>query len=235
MRKCPKLMDLGGEAPIDVNTLVAMEVVTRTTFGPRAPRRGTGRSSVVRRYELLIYAEGRHLNLFDVENEQELWHGDGGDDECVDALLQRFGDAVLLIGTVEAAPVPLVVELRDDPPGDDEDLGRWDHVAQADVDLPSGRLAVADEFGSRPLAEIPVARGRHRARIYYGDLDISRSVPGNPRRFYDRGHHYRVALWPVAEADVAAPVVLKRWAGIDALPAPEVEGDEASTLPEVDG
>jgi hypothetical protein len=44
-----------------------------------------------------------------------------------------------------------------------------------------------------------------------------------------------VALWPVDEEDIAAPVVLKRWAGIDALPAPEVEGDEAATLPEVDG
>jgi hypothetical protein len=224
MQSPPDIMDLGGRAAIHVGDLLAIEVVARTEYPPDVARHGGAtRTSVIRRYELLIFAESRELLVFGKDG--EFVNFDILDTERrVDDLLHVFGDAALCIRTVEAAPVPVVVEVRDEPPDLGEDLGGWDHVAQADLLVHSGRLGVSDYHGHLPLDAYPVARGRHRVRVYYGALDAPRAVPGQPGRFLAVGHHYRLAIWPVAAGDVAGPVVLKRWARADAPPRSRPRG-----------
>ena len=228
MQSPPDFMDLGDRNAIHVSDLLAIEVVTRTAYPLDVARHGGAtRTSVIRRYELLIFAESRELLVFGKDG--EFVNFDLKDCERrVDDLLYVFGDAALCIRTVEAAPVPVVVEVRDEPPDLGEDLGGWDHVAQADLLVHSGRLGVSDYHNRQPLDAYPVACGRHRVRVYYGDLDAPRAVPGQPGRFFAAGHHYRLAIWPVAADDVAGPVLLKRWARADAPPAIEAAGPARS-------
>ena len=228
MKSTPDIMDFGDRNAIHVGDLLAIEVVTRTAYPPDVARHGGAtRTSVIRRYELLIFVESRELLVFGKDG--EFVNFDILDTERrVDDLLHVFGDAALCIRTVEAAPVPIVVEVRDEPPDLGEDLGEWDHVAHADLLVNSGQLGVSDYHDHQPLDAYPVARGRHRVRVYYGDLDAPRAVPGQPGRFFAAGHHYRLAIWPVAADDVAGPVVLKRWARADAPPAIEAAGPARS-------
>jgi hypothetical protein len=88
-----------------------------------------------------------------------------GGERRVDDLLHVCDDAAPCIRTVEAAPVPVVVEMRGEPPDLGVDLGGWDHVAQADLLVHSGRLGVSGYRDYRPLDAYPVARGRHRVRV----------------------------------------------------------------------
>ena len=224
MQSPPDIMDFGDRNPIHVSDLLAIEVVTRTAYLPDVAWHGAAtRTSVIRRYELLIFAESRELLVFGKDG--EFVNFDLQDcKRRVDDLLHVFGDAALCIRTVEAAPVPIVVEVRDEPPDLGEDLGGWDHVAQADLLVHSGRLGVSDYHGHQPLDAYPVARGRHRVRVYYGDLDAPRAVPGQPGRFFAAGHHYRLAIWPVAADDVAGPVVMKKRARADAPPRSRPRG-----------
>lgn len=71
--------------------------------------------------------------------------------------------------------VPVVVEIAENPPGDD--LMAWDQVNECSIDAPSGRLVVAgctDYFPDAARIELPA--GTYRARIYYGNLTSLRTA-----------------------------------------------------------
>ena len=95
--------------------------------------------------------------------------------------------------------VPVEVEVIDQPPC--IDLDPWDHVTEASLDLPSGRLEVHECTG-RSIDILPVTPGSYRVRVYHGGLGTL-SVDG-----LEGEDQYRVVLWPAAPSEVT---VLKQY------------------------
>lgn len=90
--------------------------------------------------------------------------------------------------------VPVEVELLDHRP--DDDFVAWDHVAEASLDLPSGRLEIQECMGD--LIDLwLVAPGQYRVRAYFGGLDTIDTLG------IDGDDHYRVVLWPAPMAPAA--------------------------------
>lgn len=71
----------------------------------------------------------------------------------------------------------------------------WDHVAEASLDLPSGRLEIHECTGGS-IDILPVAPGTYRMRAYYGGLDTL-SEDG-----LDGDDRYSLFLWPAPFAPV---------------------------------
>lgn len=93
------------------------------------------------------------------------------------------------IGTVRNTDVPVTVEIHSDLPPDDQ--RHWDHVVEASLDVPSGRIVVAGCTDYFPDAKrIEVTPGCYCARVSYGSLG-SLSEDG-----LSGDDHYRVQLWP---------------------------------------
>lgn len=84
--------------------------------------------------------------------------------------------------------VPVVVEIHDQEPA--ADLSDWDHVVEAEINVPSGRLVVAGCTDYFPEASrVEVYPGSYRARVSYGALQ---TLSENGLEGED---HYRVQLW----------------------------------------
>ena len=95
--------------------------------------------------------------------------------------------------------VPVELEVADHPPGGDYD--DWDHVAEASLELPSGKLEIHEcTGGSIDILSVPP--GTYRVRAYFGGLDTLSEDR------LDGDDHYRILLWPAPSADIA---VLKQY------------------------
>jgi hypothetical protein len=111
----------------------------------------------------------------------------------------KTGPHVVVVQPERATSVPVEVEVRDDDPGFDP--AAWDHVAEASLHLPTGRLQVHECSGG-PVADLAVAPGWYRVRslgAQFATIDAS-GLEGRDR--------YHVALWPAPPDDVR---VLKQW------------------------
>jgi hypothetical protein len=84
----------------------------------------------------------------------------------------------------------------------DDDSANWDHLVDADLDLPTGKLCFVASGGGEPIS-CDVPPGRYRARLAGRGWDVS-----NPQGGLD---DYRVQLWP--RASDAEPELVKAWAG----------------------
>ena len=96
--------------------------------------------------------------------------------------------------------VPVELAIVDRAP--DDALDRWDHVAEASLDLPSGRLEVHECTGGS-IDVLAVAPGPYRVRAYFGGLGTLTDDG------LDGEDHYRLVLWPAPAAPVA---VIKHYA-----------------------
>ncbi|GIH78345.1 hypothetical protein Plo01_47740 [Planobispora longispora] len=94
------------------------------------------------------------------------------------------------------------------------DLEEADHVVEADIELPTGDLAVygpADDPGQE--RHVTVAAGRYRVRVSY----LPSAPPASGHNDSELGDHfrYRIDIWPTGSPSVLA--VLKQgyrlWAG----------------------
>ncbi|AWN54827.1 hypothetical protein [Methylobacterium sp. 17Sr1-1] len=95
--------------------------------------------------------------------------------------------------------VPVEIEVVSDAPP--LDLDRWDHVAEASLALPSGRLEIHECTGGS-VDVVPVTPGTYRVRVEHGGLGTI-SPDG-----LDGQDQYRIVLWPAPFAEVA---VLKQY------------------------
>ncbi|HLQ25536.1 MAG TPA: hypothetical protein VK138_06580 [Acidiferrobacterales bacterium] len=95
--------------------------------------------------------------------------------------------------------VPVEMEILDAAPPDD--LNEWDHVAEASLELPSGKLQV-HECTTGPVDDLDVEPGTYRVRAYFGRLG-ELSADG-----LDGNDHYRIVLW---RAPFEAIRVLKQY------------------------
>jgi hypothetical protein len=85
------------------------------------------------------------------------------------------------------------------------DLEAWDHVAECDLELPSGRLAV-DRCVGPVAARLCLPPGPYRVRVCLGGLRDWADVPGGK----DAPERYQVSVWPGCSGPL---VVRKQWGG----------------------
>ncbi|HEY1378961.1 MAG TPA: hypothetical protein VGF55_19320 [Gemmataceae bacterium] len=111
----------------------------------------------------------------------------------------KTGPHVVVIHPERNMTVSVEVEIHDTDPGFEP--AAWDHVAEASLHLPTGRLEVHECTGG-PVAEFEVPPGWYRLRSLGGGfatIDESRM---------EGGDHYRAVLWPAPPSEVR---VVKQW------------------------
>jgi hypothetical protein len=109
----------------------------------------------------------------------------------------KTGRHVVVICPERNYTVPVEIELHDTEPAFDAEA--WDHIAEASLHLPGGRLQVHECTGG-PVADRSVEPGWYRVRSFHGGLGTVDNLEGNDT--------YRVVLWPAPPAEVR---VLKQW------------------------
>jgi len=115
------------------------------------------------------------------------------------ARMVKLAPNVLVVQPVRNMEVPVEIEVHSGDPG--VDSGKWDHVVECALELPTGKLQVHECTGG-PVLDQEVLPGTYRARVLFAGLD-SLSEDG-----LDGGDRYRVDLWP---GSPCAPVVTKQW------------------------
>lgn len=106
---------------------------------------------------------------------------------------------VVVIQPERNMDVPVDVEILEVAPV--LTLSDWDHVAEASLELPSGRLEIHECTGGS-IAILTVAPGSYRVRACYGGLGTL-SEDG-----LDGDDHYRLTLWPAPFSEIA---ILKQY------------------------
>ena len=106
---------------------------------------------------------------------------------------------VVVILPARNMSVPVEVEIADAAPT--LAFESWDHIAEASIALPSGRLEIHECTGGS-IDVLPVMPGTYRMRAYFGGLD---SLSDDA---LDGDDQYRIFLWPAPFAPVA---VLKQY------------------------
>ena len=108
---------------------------------------------------------------------------------------------VVVINPVRNMEVPVELAVLDQDPGYDPD--DWDHVVEAALTLPTGKLQVHECTGGAVL-DAEVKPGAYRVRALFSGLDT----------LFDDGLDgrdlYRVVLWPGDPCEIR---VVKQWQG----------------------
>jgi hypothetical protein len=105
----------------------------------------------------------------------------------------KTGPNVVVIVTARNMTVPVTIEIVDAEPS--LDISECDHVAEASLHLPTGRLQVHECTGGE-VADFEIAPDWYRVRSCHTGLDSidSTGLEGNDR--------YHIALWPAPDAEV---------------------------------
>lgn len=139
----------------------------------------------VHRFELFA-----HYFQFWVENDDDDHDAHFGEwtDEALASRLVVAPRAIS-VGTARYEVVPVEIIIAEAPPRDE--VEGWDQVVEASLDVPSGRMVVAECTEYRPnAARIDVRPGTYAVRVYYGGLS---TVDEHGMEGQDR---YRLVFWP---------------------------------------
>ena len=164
-----------------------------------APRERPGR------HVLRLYADYHQFYVGDATFEADTDSATFWSSEAHGRRLAVSPPCLISVGTVRYDYVPVVLDIDEAPP---EELGDWDHIVEASLFVPSGRIAVdgclsytpepAVFPGGPPASQqIEVAPGMYRVRVNYGGLDTLDD------------DHYHLVLWPVADPEYSSPIVLR--------------------------
>ena len=111
----------------------------------------------------------------------------------------KTGPNVFVVQPERNVTVSAAVEVHDvEPPHSPE---AWDHIAEASLHLPTGRLQVHECTGGA-VADLAVDPGWYRVRSFHGGFDTidESGLEGND--------HYLAVLWPAPPGELK---VLKQW------------------------
>jgi hypothetical protein len=158
-----------------------------------------------------LLLESRRINIYAAYHQfyvQDADHpGDTGDPGfwTPEAFANKLASisGTIGIGTASYDFVDVLVEIHDASP--DLLLTEWDHVAEADLHVPSGRIVVGGCLASLedPVEAFEVQPGYYCVRCCYANLAAGSEGTGDQ----PGGDWYRVQVWP---ADPAVPSGLKR-------------------------
>ncbi len=151
-----------------------------------------------------LFADYFQLHVMDEDADDDL--GDAWTPEAVSDGL-AVAEQTLGIGTEANTFVDVTVEVLDRRPG--EAFDGADHVVEASVQVPSGRVAVLGCTDYLPdAARFEVPRGFVRVRASRANLAAVRQPGGEDSDVPGAVEQVHLRIWP---APHAAPVVMKRW------------------------
>jgi hypothetical protein len=154
--------------------------------------------------QLRLFADYFQVHVMDEDAEDDL--GDAWTREAVSDGL-AVSEQTLGIGTAVNAHVTVEVEVLDRPPGDDG--AAVDHVVEASIEVPSGRVAVLGCTDYLPdAARFEVPKGFVRVRASRANLANVRQPGQEGYAAPEAMERVRLRIWP---APYRAPAVLKRW------------------------
>jgi hypothetical protein len=149
----------------------------------------------------------RHYEIFADYFQFYLWDADEKpepptdySDTDVQARIKAAPFAIV-VQPVRNMAVPVVLDVTTTAPT--LALDAWDHVAEASLELPSGRLEIHECTGGS-VDILDVAPGSYRVRALFAGLDTL-SDDG-----LDGEDHYQLVLWPAPNGPVE---VLKQFEG----------------------
>ncbi|MGC4997384.1 hypothetical protein [Streptomyces sp. DT195] len=153
---------------------------------------------------LRLFADYFQLHVMDEDAEDDL--GEAWTQEAVSDGL-AVSRQTLGIGTAVDMDVTVTVELLGRPPGDDSDA--FDHVVEASIEVPTGRIAVlgcTDYLPDAARFEVPEGFVRVRAsRTNLANVRLSDEEGYDDPEGMEQVH---LRIWP---APHSAPAVIKRW------------------------
>ncbi len=154
--------------------------------------------------QLRLFADYFQLHVMDEEAEDDL--GDAWTQEAVtDAL--AASEQTLGIGTEVNMYVAVTVEQFDHPPEGGSDA--FDHVVEASIEVPTGRIAVLGCTDYLPdAARFEVPKGFVRVRASRANLANVRRPGEEGQDAPEAMEQVRLRVWP---APYSAPTVIKRW------------------------
>jgi hypothetical protein len=157
---------------------------------------------------LRLFADYFQLHVMDENAEDDL--SDAWTDEAMtDAL--AVSDQTLGIGTEINMYVDVTVELLDRTPGDAGD--DFDHVVEASVEVPSGRIAILGCTDYLPdAARFEVPNGFVRVRASRANLANVRQPDEEGHDAPEAAEQVHLQIWP---APHSSPVVIRRWTPAD--------------------
>lgn len=155
-------------------------------------------------YRFQPLADHYQFHVQDAEATDGLIDGDSWSNEASERTRIAVAPHAIAVGTARYDFVPVTLEIRAAPPAF-ESLDAYDHVVEADLELPSGRLAMTGCTQLPSEVDPVVLRpGRYRLRIAYEPDARPRGVPDDrkPGEYLT----YRLTLWPVARSSGMAVV-----------------------------
>ncbi|MEP1420980.1 MAG: hypothetical protein ABJK59_04330 [Erythrobacter sp.] len=99
----------------------------------------------------------------------------------------KVGENIVVVLPERNMTVPVTIELLDDEP--ELDPAQWDHIAEASLELPSGRLEIHECTGES-IDVLSLGEGCYRVRVCFSGLHTL-SENG-----LDGDDHYAISLWP---------------------------------------
>ena len=150
--------------------------------------------------EIQLYASHRQFYIEDSEpagssGDPDFWNSQACDDHLA------IADGLLGIGTGSYDDVRVKVQHHHSKPP--LELGQWDHVTEAGLEVRTGLLLV---YGCLEWSGLffRVPPGHYRVRCCHANLAAASDSTG------DAGDWYLVQFWPDERSE---PAVLKRWSG----------------------
>lgn len=157
-------------------------------------------SEPLRSYQLDLFADYFQIYLQDEQAAEEWDVPDDWGNQLTSQMI-AVAPGTITIGTVRNMDVPVEIQLLTGRPSDDLTIG--DHITEASLNIPSGKLVVLGCTDYLPDAtRIPIQSGSYRVRIYYSALE-SISEDG-----LDGNDHYKVLIWPEEYSDFK---IIKKW------------------------
>lgn len=159
-------------------------------------------------HELIVFADNFQFQVQDKKEDcdfPESWN---------DQLLTQLfviGDRILGVGTVRDLDVEVTIEVYSEPMDEkmlitDPDCADYDHVAQCNIDIPSGELLVSgctESFDQSNTIKLPA--GQYGVRLYWSNLDSTDEIG------FEGDDHYRIELWPDTYLEER---IIKMWKNI---------------------
>ncbi|QBD76953.1 hypothetical protein EPA93_13445 [Ktedonosporobacter rubrisoli] len=153
--------------------------------------------------KLASYSLNLCADYYQIHIEDEEFDDDFPDDWGNQLVTNKIAVApgIVGVGTARNMTVPIQLDLLDR--GSEDEFDSWDHVVEASLDVPSGKIAILGCTAYFPDAtRISVKPGSYRVRIY------SRGLAGLSKDGLEGDDYYHIVIWSQAYSPTS---VLKRW------------------------
>jgi len=139
----------------------------------------------IEQYDFLVYASHHQFYIDDLDLSKDFL----GEYTDIAAWLRTF-PGTIMVETACDDIVPVRVIVQDRKP-DDKYFVRWDHVAEASINVPSDNLYLTVSVAPNDDSQkIPIKTGIYRARIYWAGINYMQQLKELGEEYY------KIIFWP---------------------------------------